>query len=258
MLKIRAFDPETKDIYGIGYGAFAALVSGSSIVKVECTETNLRIDMSNGFNFSVPAKSADIEVFLAAPTERQIPSARIALLARDEEPFAGLINLRLWHVRQLYAILALLEDDRLKDAASQLKSNPYYDLESLLPADERLRIIGAGQGSFFVDFATKAYDKIKKSPRAALNAIALIFSEGRTLVLRNVKAGTRIREAEAEMKESEVRKYRLDAMIDAINKINEIPDLEVRKIMRDAALEDLRRALGPDAEPMLGLLPGKD
>lgn len=258
MLNITAVDPKNKETYGIGYGAFAALVSGSSIVKVECTETNLRIDMSNGFNVSVPAESADIEVFLV-PAERQMPSARIVLLARDEEPFAEPINFKLWHVRQLYAILALLEDDRMKDAAGQLKSNPHFDVESLLPADERLRIIGAGPGSFWVDVATKAYDKIRKSPRAALNAIALIFSESRTLVLRNVKAGTRIREAEAAMKESEVQKYRVDAMIDAINKINKIPDKEARKIMRDAALDNLRKALGPEqAEPLLRLLPDKD
>jgi hypothetical protein len=251
-------DLKTKEAYAVDYHSFAGLVNGSSIVRAEYTDSYLQINMSNNLSFVVQADAKDINILLSADPDPYMPSARIRLLAQDEEPFASLINLRLWHVRQLYAILALLDDDRLKDAAGQLKSNPYCDLESLLSADERLRIIGAGQGSFFLDFATKAYDKIKKSPRAALNAIALIFSEGRTLVLRNVKAGTRIREAEAAIKEAEAQKSRLDAMIDAINKIDKIPDKEMRKIMRDAFLENLRKALGPDAEPMLRLLPGKD
>lgn len=247
-------DAQRNTADSIDLETFAALTKGSSIVSMSADHDALRISLSAGVGFTLRAKaSGELEVVAYSdPNSRYISGTRIKLLDDSEEPFAGIIQPRLWSVTQVYALIVLVESAQIKEAARGLKGR--QNLESLLPLDERLLVIGAGQGSFVVDLATKVYEKARRAPGVALNAISLVFGEGRTLVLRQVRAGTRVKEAQAGMKEAELQKYRLDAVIDAVNKISKIEDAEAREMIRRAFLDNLKAALGP-TDPLLKLLP---
>jgi hypothetical protein len=109
----------------------------------------------------------------APPQEKpeDLTPVRVFLLGDDEEPTLALIEKRLWHVRQLYALLFLLRIPEIKGAdaisvaALLLSTDPDSDLEELVPL--RLRIQSAGTGTFWVDLFVQAQGVIQHLPSAA-------------------------------------------------------------------------------------------
>ncbi len=99
-----------------------------------------------------PTKTTD------APSGSQkddLAEVRVVLISDEEIATAALVEKRLWHVRQLYALSFCLRVPVLRDidiipvAALLFTANDDSDLEELVPF--KLQIRSAGTGTFWVD-----------------------------------------------------------------------------------------------------------
>ncbi len=269
----------------IGRGMFETLVHGSGVLRTVVDGREVRLVMSTGLEFTIELRMSDAPEFTVTPSDndRLLGITTLALMRSDEQPLSREIERRLWHVRQLHALLILLEAGRLQEFKSFVQSRPDGDLEALLFPEDMLELVGGGTGSWYVDVFKKAASAAKKSKDASLQTLSLIFADGRALLIRYVKAVTeikeadartreadaqtrgadaRLREAEAALKEGEVEKMqrsaakeRLDALIETSNKIDEIKDAETRALFRQKFAEGLKGAVGPDVTPLDKLLP---
>jgi hypothetical protein len=253
---------DSKEFLDISFETFIALTKGAAILNVAQREDSLRLTMSHGLTLQIVGHKLEAFVSPSEPDEFSLP-VRVSLLREGEEPLAALIGMRMWHVRQIYAIACLVEDeseDSLQRVRTIQKSG--NDLETALSPEDRLYIKGAGSGSFWLDLAQKAYAKAKKAPHAALNTVSLIFCEGRTLLLRQLTAATKLKELEVEIKTFELQqkreeneKKRIEAIVDMANKIQKTKDPEVRKILQERFVRSLEATLGEkEIEPFRRLL----
>jgi len=264
---------------------FETLVHGSGVLRTVVEGKEVRLVMSTGLEFTIELRMSGAPEFAVTPSDDDalLAITTLALMRSDELPLSSEIERRLWHVRQVHALLVLLEYGRLEEFKKFVQSHPRGDLEDLLFPEDRLELIGGGTGSWYVDVFKKAASAAKKSKDASLQTLSLVFADGRALLIRYVKAVTeikeadarnrqadaqtreadaRVREAEAALKENEVEKMqrnaakeRLDALIETSNKIDEIKDAETKALFRQRFTEGLKGAVGPDVTPLDKLLP---
>ncbi len=153
---------------------------------------------------------------------------RVRLFREEEEPSAAEVERRLHSLRQMYAIVFLLNAGRQDDLAAAVARNPNYDLEELLGKDERLYLEAAGKGSWFVTLLTK----VKESGQKALNVLSCFSDEGRELLMRRVRADTVKSESLAGQEKVKLAKMRADAIIDTVNKIEKIKNPQDRAAIK--------------------------
>jgi hypothetical protein len=147
------------------------------------------------------------------------PQERIMLIPHEEEasPSAYLIERRIRALRQVYAALVIadrINHHQMNEEGIELSNDS--DLEFLLPDMDRLQILKAGKGSFWVTagvIAKRAAKYVHDAPDAALRAVSLLFADGRTLLMRRVEADTVIKEESA--RQAEVATKLADGMADA-------------------------------------------
>ena len=254
MPEFKILNPKDQKIFNINFETFLALTKGSSIVNISHSTRSLHLQMSHGLSLILEAVDNKLEALISPSPQLNdfAPSARIVLLRNGEEPLAYLIEYRLWHVRQAYAIVCLLEENLVDEKSNILRDFHRGDLEELLPEEDRLYIIGAGNSSFLLDIAQKGYKRIKEAPQTALNIISLIYSEGRELVLRQVRAGTKLKELDVELKQLEVQEKKdsiqqkkIETVITVSNQISAIKDRTTREILRKRFFESLEESLEP-------------
>jgi hypothetical protein len=257
----------TKDLRPIDLEIFAALAK-AAITQVSQEQNVLQMDLSNGLSIRVGAD--DVRIVLNPPAA-EVVSTRIMLVREDEEPTASMIERRLWHLRQLYAVLFLVlvqggKSESLTKGVQREDSNADIDLELLIPSEQRLQVIGAGAGTFWIDvlvpLVKKGYGKVKQTPDAALNALSLLCGEGWRKLMRRVEAGTRAKEADARKRGAEATEAedaaelkaaenRAKFVIETLNNIHEMRNPQDRKVLHDSFMSSARNMIGPDFDHFL-------
>jgi len=194
----------------IDFESFSAIAK-AAVSHVSKSQYGFELLLSNGSKLSVEPGTEGLSVQVKPVVSDEIASARVWIIGKDEKgpPTAALIEKRLWHLRQLYAVLYLLFAEQGETVAESQYNDANADLEQFVPADYRLQVYGLGLGSHWVDVVVsvlkKGYEKAKAAPQKALNALSLFTSEGRELLMRRVRANTETGEAEARKKGAEAR-----------------------------------------------------
>lgn len=204
-----------------GEGRFEIGLSGGLLLRIFQTPDGLSLNVVSTIN-----KDEISPLILVLPSE-------------TERPSAGDLEKRLHGLRQLYAIVYLLDrnDTRLGLFEKYAEENIYFDIESAcLGPDERLYIESFAPGSWITTIWTKT-----KEAKSALTLLAgTVYREGRENMLRRIKAETRIKEVEAESKEFELFTRKLD-YVQKISKkspgLKELVDLRI-----ETALSELLEA----------------
>jgi hypothetical protein len=203
-----------------------------------------------------------------APSQSQpdnFADVRVMLLSDDETPTVALVEERLRHVRQLYALSLLLrvpvfgDIDIIPIAALILTDNPGGDVEELLPAPLRLQIRAAGTGTFWVDLFLQTQSILHhlpdikttaewlKNAREALTSVAAIAS----------LLGVRLHLGGKEPADKQKTDAANDAYSDTIRRTNELKDVsaEDKKQIGSAVNYYAKTILGPRAKLLQGLPP---
>ncbi|WP_189046389.1 hypothetical protein [Aliidongia dinghuensis] len=161
---------------------------------------------------------------------------RLEIIGKDEAVTAELLERRLHHLRQVYAVALLVDDGREDDLASVLRDNPLADLERELIAEEdKLVVREASPGSLWLSLIAKS----KQARRALVYACAVPFAKGREALLRRVVAGTALMELEVLAKAQDLRLKGAHGLIDLAKKIDKIKDKDTRELIRQRLLADM-------------------
>lgn len=185
----------------IGFQELVSLIKGTSIVSLADWNEYIEFGLSENLMLRITKDGgvfSDVQTTVLSTLNSEDGSPVRAQLINDgEEPSVQLLEERLYNLRQVYAIILLLETGRSEELAELLLKNPGADVEQeLLNIDERLHIQAAGPGSLWVVLQT-AYKKISSAPQFALNMLSLVYGEGRQLLLRRARASTIKQEEEA-------------------------------------------------------------
>lgn len=160
------------------------------------------------------------------------PPARLRIVDESEEPSAALVEHRLHRLRQVYAIIYLLNAGREGELAAALRENPSVDIEQqLLKDEERLYLQAAGPGSWWVTVITTLKGA---TSRTTLNTLSLLYGEGRTMLLERVRAGTDSLKQDVRAKAIANDKAHALAAIEIAHKLEKIKDLDVRQQVQRA------------------------
>jgi len=186
-------------------------ITKAAVIHVSKTQHGFEFLLSNRFRLSVEPDTERLSVKVSPPVPDEVASARLWIIGKEEKesPTAALIEKRLWHLRQLYAVLYLLFADEGESVSEAQYTDLSLDLEQFVPAESRLQIYGLGLGSHWIDVVVtvlkKGYEKAKEAPQKTLNALSALTSEGRVLLMRRVRANTQKIEADAEIRAAEAR-----------------------------------------------------
>lgn len=197
-----------------------------------------------------PSKTTD------APSRSQpekLPDVRVVLIGDDEIPTAALVEERLRHLRQLYAVEFLLrvpvinDIDMLPMIALILSATKDVDLEDLVPVNIQIRSAGTGS-PFWVDLFVqmlahlptgadlKQWADYLKNAQSALVAGAGLC----TWLVTHVRLGRQ-------------KTAPNDAVIDTWNRIKDSKKLseEQKEEIRDGMVREMEGILGPESKGRL-------
>lgn len=156
-----------------------------------------------------------------------------------------------------------------------------------MPADDRLLISAAGQGSVWATVGLKIVAFAKSAPKAALVGISVIFKGGPERIVRASEAIVKAKESTARLKDAkadkaeadvvaaqalakeapmreamttekqkfELQKQKADAFFAILERINKIEDPEQRAALSAAMNSNTQNLLGSVAEDWLQLPP---
>jgi hypothetical protein len=220
-----------------------------------------------------PGKRTDTtdDITITDAQQDNFADVRVMLLSDDETPTVALVEERLWHVRQLYALSLLLRIPVLGDvdiipiAALMLQGDrdgdidPGGDVEELLPAPLRLQIRAAGTGTFWVDLFLQTQSILHhlpdikttaewlKNAREALTSVAAIAS----------LLGVRLHLGGKEPADKQKTDAANDALSDTIRRRNELKDVSAqdKEQIGSAVNYYAKTILGPRAKLLQGLPP---
>lgn len=115
----------------------------------------------------------------------------------------------------------------------------------MLREDEYLYLQEAGSGSWWV----VALTKLKGAPQKTLSGLSLFFGEGRSLMLERVRAGTQIKQQEAE-------RQRDQRIIELAKALDKIKDVNGKAAIQQRLLSEMNSTNPQLAAPSIaGLLP---
>jgi len=189
MVGFVAIDVKRGEQAELDFSDFVEVVQGAAIKSAAASEKYVEFGLSDAINMRIEVDSQSrlaVSLF-STLNDDDIPPIRLQILADREIASAALVEQRIRALRQSYAIAYLVENDRIKELTLSLTENPDVDLESvLLPETERLYILAAAPGSFWITVATKSL----KAYKVAKHALALPYKEGRSALLRGRQQST--------------------------------------------------------------------
>ena len=156
---------------------------------------------------------------------------RLSILGNKELPTAQLVESRLHSLRQIYAISFLIDAGRKIDISNATTD----DLEDLIDPADRLFIVSAGQGSFWLEVTAKTAAGIK----SLKNIVPLLLDEGRQAVLERAKANTELAKLEVKKKHLEIDTQKANAVIDIYNRVDEMKDPIVKELFKAKLTESI-------------------
>lgn len=213
---------ESGGVEEISDAAYNVLVAGTVIRAVRSKFPGFELDLSENLRVRAIADGQDTYLHISSTmADDDVRPTRIQLSAGHGELSLLDVENRLRHLRQLYAILVLLNSDRAQLLPQFLEDNPEIDLEQLLEEDERLVLEAAGQGSFWASVkagAKKIGGFAATAPKAAALTIGALFDDGRRILMEYLqgvadeqKAKAHLKNAEAHLKNAEAKKALAEA-----------------------------------------------
>jgi len=201
---------ETGNQIEVDFEEFFSLIQGMSIkTAADWGDGRFEVGLSGGLMLKIFQTPTGLSLNVISTINRDdISPLVVALPSETDRPSASDLERRLNGLRQLYAIVYLLSrnDPRLSLLLAHGEHDSTFDIENSLNPSERLYIESFAPGSWITTIWTKT-----KEAKAALTLLAAtVYREGRENMLRRIRAETRIKEAEAEMKEFELFAHKLD------------------------------------------------
>jgi hypothetical protein len=215
----------------LDFGEFASLVKGASITNLTATDKFVDFWLSDGFLLRIDAQN---DIMLSQNLKFRLP-IRLNLIDNNETPTAQLVESRLHALRQIYAIDFLVDAGREIEMAQYVIADSSFDLETLIDHENKLFIVSASEGSFWLTVVAKTEEAFK----SLRNIVPLFYDEGRQAVLRRVSANTELIELDVESKHVDVEMKKANGLIDLYNKIEKIKDPLVREQLKAKLTENI-------------------
>jgi hypothetical protein len=255
MSRIVVANPRAGSTHETDFATLVSVVEGTSVVSLADSDRFIELGLSENLMLRIEGSEGGsllVSVFSTLNTDEVAP-VRLQLIAEGEEPSAALIERRLHSMRQVYAIILLLNTERGSELAAALRTDPDIDLEqALLRDEERLYLQAAGPGTWWMTALTK----IGKAPQTALNTLSLVYGEGRRMLLERVRAGTDLKNEEVVAKRIANEAARNKALIDSFADLEKIKNAEDKERVRQALISNMDSANPKLAAPTIaGLLP---
>lgn len=237
MSRIFISNPSKRVVSEIDSGTLVSVIKGTCITSVSDSDRYIELRLTEGLLVHIEnSEPGALRINLTSTLNRdEIQPVRVQIVAKGENPSAALVEHRLYNLRQVYAIIFLLNAGREKQLAAVLHRRPNADLEKLLREKERLYLIAGGPGTWWFTLLTK----VKGAGQKTLNILSLLYGEGREMLLRRVRAETEGKEAETAVKKIDVEKEKvklkgmqINAAIDTFKKIDKIKNRKHRAAIK--------------------------
>jgi hypothetical protein len=207
----------------------------------------LELGLSRAFNLRIQASGDTLVVSLVSTLNKgEFPPVRFEIIGQDETVTAGLLERRLHHLRQVYAVAFLVDSGRETDLANLLREHPLADLEDALIAEkDKLVIREATPGSLVLSLVAKS----KTAYQALLYICGLPFAKGREALLGRITAGTALAELKVQEKTQDLRLKGAHGIIDLAKKLDGIKDKETRELIRKRLFLDVDGLTSTEVPP---------
>jgi hypothetical protein len=234
MSRIVFANPRSSQAFETDFPDLVDLLKGSTVISLADSERFIEFGLSENLLLRIEAgERGGLQVTVMSTLNLDdTPPARLRIVEEGEEPSAALVERRLHSLRQVYAIIYLLNAGREEELAAALRENPSLDIEQqLLKDEERLYLQAAGPGSWWVTVITTLKGA---TSRATLNTLSLLYGEGRTMLLERVRTGTDALKQDTRAKAIANDKAYALAAIEIAQKLEKIKDPDVRKQVQRA------------------------
>lgn len=257
-------------------------VHGVDVRRVWYTEKSIELDLTNDMHVSIETRPLTFAMHLTNASNKEVDGfIQVQLIRHDEAvSSAALVETRLRNVRQIYAIACIAYGGRNYTQRLSGQVTESSDFESYLPADERLLVNAAGQGTFWATVGVKAAAAVKAAPRAALVALSVFLKGGTARVARAAEAIVKEKEGNADeavakgqiaqtaameaptreilatkKQQLELQKQKVDVYFDIRDRIAKIEDPSERATLLAALSQNAKDLLGSVASDLLQLPP---
>jgi hypothetical protein len=240
------------------------LLIGGSLEQLTVDDNEILIITTDGVRFSLRVNEGRRKrgVYLTryvSVDQTKFHKYDFGLVGDGIDASLSLVERRLDALRELYAITYFIDQGVQEASLKRLLDDVSFD--STIRVEDQLYVEGASSGSFWLGVVAKskaAYETIK-------SGLLLLIPEGRSALLRRIRAETESRELDVKSKELKVEKEEVDlkkhqinlvtqqtnAMITLSNKINKIKDPELRQAVRKRVASGFRE-LGINTTPIVG------
>jgi hypothetical protein len=221
---------KTSEPHGIYYP-----ISGVDVQRIWYTANSIELELSNDLHVSIQTKPLTLAMRISKSEEvGTIGFVQTQLIRHDEgDSNAALVEGRLRSLRQVYAIACIAFGGT--EYTDRVRNEPLAagtDFEGYLPANERLIITAAGEGSFWATVGLKTVAMAKAAPKAALVALSVIFKGGPERIARASEAIVKTQEGVADKSRAEAR------LTDALAKKAEAEAKSAQAIAEEAKMRE--------------------
>ena len=210
MAEVTFFDPIHNRQVGMSFPELITLIKGSSIKSLALADDFFELGISDAFNLRIEGKFRILLISTLNRGER--PPVRLQIIPDGETPTASAVEQRIHSLRQLYATAFLINAGRSKEIAATLARNPRADLEQALTQQDRLFIIAASKGTFWLTVVTKT----KAAFKSLLYIAPLFYEEGRQAILEHIRANTDLKKLDVRAKEMDLTFQSANKLVDLV------------------------------------------
>lgn len=213
------------------FAEFINIVKGRSIVSAgDWGEDRFELGLSGNLMIRFFKTEDGMMINLISTRNRdENPSLVLDLGDMEQRIPISIIERKLNGLRILYAAFYLIYDNREKELQSYLIKHPNGDFEqALLKEDEQLFIESVSYGSWILT----VWSKTKKAYKAIQSVAGIAFERGREAFLSKLEADARLKNAQADKEEVQVKsenfnlqKSQMDYLMEVSDKMD-IPEIK--------------------------------
>lgn len=194
---------EIEPSFSTDFGTLLSIIKGRSIISA-ADWGNDRFELGLCGNLMVRFFRTQLGMTINLISTRNFnenPTLVIDMGDMQQKVFIPIIEKKLNALRTLYAIYYLVYDNRAKELEQFILENPTGDIEqSLLKPDEQLFWESVSYGSWILT----VWAKTQKVYESIISVGGLVFERGREAFLSKLEADAKLKNAEADLKETEV------------------------------------------------------
>lgn len=243
MTVFRLRDDFGQEAARLGFPEFVSVVKGLTVLSLADGGDFFEVGLSEGLMLRVSVESSRGPTvdLISTLNEGEPAPTRLQIVSEDEQPTALLVEQRIRSLRQAYSILLMLFSGRQDELGALLVEQPDIDIEiECLSEGEQLELQAANAGSF--SLTVLAGSLRSAAAVMSLNALSLIFSEGRSMLRERIRATSELKRQEA------ARAYdqRVIELAKALNEVTEPMAKEAIKQRLFATLQEINSGVaGP-------------